>query len=119
MNGTARSRLLPAESRAVCCRAQILRLGPSLARLSLAKHARHALWGSMPFSCRSSATDGRTSTAPRDTDERIATTLADLDALLGIESETPATENKVSLAYALGEVSGVQLQQCSIACLHG
>lgn len=47
--------------------------------------------------CRSTGTDGSTSTAPRDTEERIKTTLADLDALLGIEEESSTNESKVGL----------------------
>ena len=52
---------------------------------------------------RATGTDGTTSTAPSSssssssTDERIKTTMADLDALLGIQEEPAPSEAKVGL----------------------
>lgn len=60
----------------------------------------HILSAATPIVCKSTGTDGSTSTAPRDTDERIKTTLADLDALLGIQEEPSPEEFKVGIAHA-------------------
>lgn len=53
-----------------------------------------------PLVLRATGTDGTTSTAPSSssssTDERIKTTISDLDALLGIQEEPAANEAKVN-----------------------
>lgn len=82
------------------------------AGLSRARQTATAVGGGTPWqvgggvrahhtsTARATGTDGTTSTAPSSsssssTDERIKTTMADLDALLGIEEEPEATTAKV------------------------
>lgn len=45
---------------------------------------------------RATGTDGTSTTSSSSTDERIKTTMADLDALLGIQEEPEPTDTKVT-----------------------
>lgn len=77
------------------------------------------LAGARRLACASnSTTDGSTSTTRSDTDERIKSTMADLDALLGIQEEPAEEAGKVRTPGSSRLRRAAAAVAASAACMH-